>query len=88
MRGNKEIRFRADPYIHELAEKLKLELGFTDKSAGLKLLIKLGDNKVKDVIKYLDDITHPLNDRQFENIFTVIKTNLKIIRNERKKPIN
>ena len=87
-KGNQEIRFRASEEIHKIIEDTQKQLGALEKSAGAKLLIKLGDDRIKDVVNYIDSITHPLNPNQFEDFFLSLKIRIKQLRNERKKVKN
>jgi len=88
VRGNKELRFRASDELHEVLEKLKGELGAAEKSAAAKLLIKLGDDKILEVVNYFDSITHPLNNNQFEDFMLSVKIRVKQLRETRKKAKN
>ena len=84
-KGNQEIRFRADKEIHRIAEVLQDELGLNEKTSGIKLLIALGNDRIKDTVNYIDQITHPLNDRQFNDFFASLKIRIKQLRESRKK---
>jgi len=84
-KGNQEIRFRASEEIHKIIENTQEQLGALEKSAGTKLLIKLGDDRIKDVVNYIDSITHPLNPNQFEDFFLSVKIRIKQLREQRKK---
>lgn len=83
-KGNPEIRFRASPEIHGIAEDMQNQLGLPDKSAGLKLLITLGNDRIVDVVNYIDGVTHPLTDRQFEDFFLSLKIRVRQARDQRK----
>lgn len=72
-KGNQEIRFRASQEIHNIIESTQNEIQGSEKSAAAKLLIKLGDDRIKDVVNYVNSITHPLNDKQFNDFFLALK---------------
>lgn len=82
-KGNKEIRFRASDHIHLILDRLADQLGAPEKSLGAKLLINLGDERIKEVVNYVDNITHPLNNRQFEDFFLALKIRVKQKRESR-----
>lgn len=84
-KGNKEIRFRASPEIHKIVEDTQEEIQAIDKSAGAKLLLTLGNDKILDAVNYIDSITHPLTEAQFENFFLALKIRIKQLRNDRKR---
>lgn len=84
-KGNNEIRFRAKDEIHAIGEQLQNELGIQERAAAYKLLIQLGNDQVKNAVNYLDSITHPLTNGQFENFMLALKIRVKQKREERKQ---
>ena len=84
-KGNQEIRFRAKEEIHHLLEGLQNDLGLSEKTTGAKLLIVLGQDRINNIVSYIDDITHPLSEQQFNNLFLSIKIRILQIRKQRKK---
>tara|TARA_B100000315_G_scaffold232990_1_gene245771 strand:- start:96 stop:377 length:282 start_codon:yes stop_codon:yes gene_type:complete len=83
-KGNPELRFRATPELHSQLERLQDELGLAEKVTGAKLLISLGDDKLNEVVDYIDGITHPLTEPQFEDLFSSIKIRVKQRRQARR----
>ena len=83
-KGNQELRFRADENLHSMVENTQKEIGAAEKSAAAKLLIQLGHDQVNNAVSYLDNITHPLSERQFEEMFLTLKIRVKQKRLERK----
>ena len=84
-KGNPEIRFRASKEIHQLLNKLQEDLGLAEKTTGAKLLINLGNDRINNIVAYIDDITHPLTESQFNDLFLSLKIRIKQIRKQRKK---
>ena len=84
-KGNPEIRFRGSPELHSILDRLQDELGLSEKVTGAKLLISLGNDKVNDVVDYIDSITHPLTNPQFEDLFSTIKVRILQRRSARKQ---
>jgi len=84
-KGNAEVRFRANKEIHKLLEDLQKDLGLAEKTTGAKLLITLGEDRIKNITSYLDDITHPLTEQQFKDLFLHIKIRILQLRKQRKK---
>jgi len=82
-KGNQEIRFRADHKIHSVLDELQSDLGLAKKSTGAAMLIHLGNERIKDVVAYLDSITHPLSDTQFQDLFLTLKIKLSQLRDAR-----
>lgn len=87
-KGNQEIRFRADAETHIILETLQQENNLAEKSAIAKLLISLGNDRIKEAVIYIDSITHPLSDSQFDNFFLSLKIRLKQVRDEKKSVRN
>ena len=84
MNGNKEIRFRASEQIHHTASQVQQELGLSDKSTAIKLLLSLGENRLNAIVENLYSLSTGLSDRQFCDMFSVLKVRCVQLRKDRK----
>ena len=84
-KGNPEVRFRCPPELDKVLNNIQCDLGLSEKTAGLKLLLVLGDDKINDIVNHIDSITHPLSETQFEQLFISLKIRVKQLRDQRKK---